>query len=53
MHKCNKKHTKMGLGTRWHKIYGNISSNNKSKTTQLTDFCLWNEALLQYLDSVQ
>lgn len=43
----------MGLRTLWHKIYGNTKSITKSKKTQLTDFCLWNEAVLHYLDSGQ
>lgn len=53
MHKRNIKHRKVGLGAPWHKIYGNISSINNSKNPQLTDFCLWNEAVLHYLDSGQ
>lgn len=43
----------MGLGSLWHKIHGNFSSINKSKKPQLTDFCLWNEAVVHYLDSGQ
>lgn len=53
MHKGHIKHKKVGLGTLRHKIYGNISSIDNSKKPQLTDFCLWNEAVLHYLDSGQ
>lgn len=53
MHKHSIKHKKNSLETLWHKIYGNISLISKRKKPQLTDFCLWNEAVLHYLDSRQ